>query len=120
MIPKALNEITEAEILALKEAGTEEGKGIEYKRELPGTRDEDKREFLADISSFANTEGAALALSGEVSLSIAPLKCPCRAPLAQICQRAPQLLRSLRFLQARRRPRGRWQAGRRATSPAAA
>jgi predicted HTH transcriptional regulator len=35
-----------------------EGKTIEYKQEIPSTRDEDKREFLADISSFANTEGA--------------------------------------------------------------
>lgn len=57
MIPKSLNEIAEADIQELKEAGIEEGKTIEYKRECPGTRDDEKREFLADISSFANTEG---------------------------------------------------------------
>jgi hypothetical protein len=57
MIPKALNEIAEADIRELKEAGIEEGKTIEYKRESPGTRDDEKREFLADVSSFANTEG---------------------------------------------------------------
>jgi hypothetical protein len=57
MISKPLSEIAEADIQALKAAGIQEGKTIEYKRELPGTRDEDKREFLADISSFANTEG---------------------------------------------------------------
>jgi Putative DNA-binding domain len=60
MIPKPLNDITEADVLQLKAAGIQEGKTIEYKREVPGTRDEDKREFLADISSFANTEGGDL------------------------------------------------------------
>jgi hypothetical protein len=57
MIPKPLSDISEADLQHLKEAGVEEGKTIEYKRELPGTRDEDKREFLADVSSFANTDG---------------------------------------------------------------
>lgn len=57
MIPKPLSEIAEADIQALKEAGVQEGQTLEFKRELPGTRDEDKREFLADASSFANTEG---------------------------------------------------------------
>jgi len=57
MIAKPLSEISDSDIQELKDAGIEEGKTIEYKRELPGTRDEDKREFLADISSFSNTEG---------------------------------------------------------------
>jgi hypothetical protein len=52
-----LNAITEADIAELKVAGIQEGKTIEYKRDLPGTRDEDTREFLADASSFANTQG---------------------------------------------------------------
>jgi hypothetical protein len=60
MIPKALSELAESDILRLKEAGVEEGKTIEYKKELPATKDEDKREFLADVSSFANTEGGDL------------------------------------------------------------
>jgi Putative DNA-binding domain len=54
MIPKPLLEITEADVVELKSAGVQEGQTIEYKRDLPGTRDEDKREFLADVSSFAN------------------------------------------------------------------
>src|SRR5260370_10507044 len=57
MIAKPINEIVEPDIQELKDSGIEEGKTIEYKRELPGTKDEDKREFLADISSFSNTEG---------------------------------------------------------------
>jgi hypothetical protein len=57
MIAKPLSEISESDIQELKDAGIEEGKTIEYKRELPGTKDEDKREFLADVSSFSNSEG---------------------------------------------------------------
>ena len=57
MIGKALGEVTEADILELKKAGVHEGTTIEYKREFPSGRDEDKREFLAHVSSFANTDG---------------------------------------------------------------
>jgi predicted HTH transcriptional regulator len=57
MIARAINEITERDIQNLRDAGIVERKGLEYKRELPGTADADKREFLADASSFANTEG---------------------------------------------------------------
>ncbi len=39
-----------------------EGKIIEYKEALPGDSDKDKREFLADVSSFANTAGGVLYL----------------------------------------------------------
>jgi hypothetical protein len=34
-----------------------EGRSIEYKQQLPGDTDDEKKEFLADISSFANTSG---------------------------------------------------------------
>ncbi|HSU31317.1 MAG TPA: ATP-binding protein [Bryobacteraceae bacterium] len=57
MIPKLLSDIVEADIQALRDGGVQEGQTLEFKRELPGTRDEDKREFLADASSFANTDG---------------------------------------------------------------
>jgi hypothetical protein len=51
---KALSEITETDIRALGDAQTPEGKLLNYKREMPGPTDGDKREFLFDISSFAN------------------------------------------------------------------
>jgi schlafen family protein len=57
MIPKPLSNIGEPDIQAFKDAGVQEGQTLEFKRDLPGTRDEDKREFLADVSSFANTDG---------------------------------------------------------------
>ena len=60
MIPKTLTEITEADLTALIANGVAEGRTIDYKRVLPGHSDADKREFLADASSFANTSGGDL------------------------------------------------------------
>jgi len=37
-----------------------EGKYIDYKEALPGNSDSDKKEFLADVSSFANGDGGHL------------------------------------------------------------
>ncbi len=51
-----LNTITIANIQSLKENGVSEGNQIEYKRDL-NLEDKDKKEFLADISAFANAQG---------------------------------------------------------------
>lgn len=48
---------TEADLNRLIVDKVREGRAVEYKLELPGNTDSDKREFLADISSFANTSG---------------------------------------------------------------
>src|SRR5262245_14992321 len=37
-----------------------EGRQLEYKEMLPGGRDDDKREFLSDVTSFANAAGGDL------------------------------------------------------------
>ena len=55
MIPKRLDDIAEQDLVALISNGVREGRTIDYKRELPGKSDGDKKEFLADASSFANT-----------------------------------------------------------------
>jgi Putative DNA-binding domain len=60
MISKTLDEIGEIDLEALLSNGVSEGKTIEYKVSLPGNSDGDKKEFLADISSFANTSGGDL------------------------------------------------------------
>lgn len=57
MIPKALTAAMVADVEALIRDGRPEDRQIEYKEQLPGTNDEEKREFLADVSSFANTTG---------------------------------------------------------------
>jgi hypothetical protein len=60
MIQKSLDSITEDDLLALISNGVREGRTIDYKRELPGNSDGDKKEFLADVSSFANSGGGDL------------------------------------------------------------
>ena len=60
MIQKPLDAITDDDLLALISNKVSEGRTIDYKRELPGNTDSDKKEFLADTSSFANTSGGDL------------------------------------------------------------
>ena len=55
-----LDAITEADLQSLKENQVSEGKLIEYKQCLPGNDDKSKKEFLADITSFANAAGGHL------------------------------------------------------------
>jgi predicted HTH transcriptional regulator len=60
MILKQLNEIDEKVLSELVTNAVSEGRAIEYKRDLPSNSDADKKEFLADVSSFANTSGGDL------------------------------------------------------------
>lgn len=57
MIGKELSKITTEDLQNLVENVVLEGKTIEYKAYLPGNLDGDKKEFLADVSSFANASG---------------------------------------------------------------
>ena len=57
MIAKNIDQITEEDLQALIDNSVLEGKTIEYKQSLPSNSDSDKKEFLADISSFANASG---------------------------------------------------------------
>jgi hypothetical protein len=60
MIPKPLDDVNEDDLLALVSNAVTEGRTIEYKRELPSNGDADKKEFLADVSSFSNSGGGDL------------------------------------------------------------
>jgi hypothetical protein len=60
MIPKEFDSIGKEDIEALVANAVSEGRAIEYKEQLPGGADDDKREFLADASSFANAGGGDL------------------------------------------------------------
>lgn len=60
MISKKLADVTAADLLYLVENNVQERKTLEYKAALPDNSDGDKKEFLADISSLANTEGGDL------------------------------------------------------------
>lgn len=51
------DKITEADLNNLISTGVPESPSIDYKRDTYGNSGDDKREFLADVSSFANTIG---------------------------------------------------------------
>jgi hypothetical protein len=79
MIPKPLEQITEADLNELLIAGVAERTTLDYKRDLPTPmNDAAKRELLADVSSFANTDGGDLVFgideSGGVPTSIPGVK----------------------------------------------
>lgn len=54
---KPLDEITEADLQRLIDDRAEENRQLEYKRELPGTGADEKKEFVRDVVSFANSAG---------------------------------------------------------------
>jgi predicted HTH transcriptional regulator len=56
---KIVTELTVGDLDALI-AAQPESRVLEYKADLPGGRDEDKREFLADVTALANTAGGAI------------------------------------------------------------
>lgn len=57
MINKQFDQIDKTDIDALLANQESETRTLEYKQELPGNKDDDKKEFLADVSSFANASG---------------------------------------------------------------
>ena len=57
---RPLTELEESDLIALKEGGQAERKTLDYKRDVVGPSDSDKREFLYDVSSFANSAGGVL------------------------------------------------------------
>lgn len=71
------DEISETHLQALIDNGYSERQTVEYKRQLPKANDTDKKEFLADASSFANAGGGDLIFGIEaedgVPIVIAPL-----------------------------------------------
>jgi hypothetical protein len=52
--------LSSAHLKALVESGLTERRTVEYKRELPGLGDDARREFLAQVTSFANSGGGDL------------------------------------------------------------
>lgn len=60
MINKPLDNIIKEDLEDLIKNSVSEGKQIEYKISLPGSSPSEKKEFLADVSSFANTIGGDL------------------------------------------------------------
>ncbi|GAH96739.1 unnamed protein product, partial [marine sediment metagenome] len=57
MLPRIIGEIGENDLNALVTNQVIESKTIEYKESLPGNSLSDKKKFLANVCSFANTAG---------------------------------------------------------------
>ncbi len=57
---KSLEEIGEKDLQLLIDNKISERKNLEYKSQLPGGTDAEKKEFLADVSSFANASGGTI------------------------------------------------------------
>lgn len=57
---KLLDSIQEADLQELVDYQVREAKTVEYKQTLPGNSKGDRREFLYDVSSFANASGGDL------------------------------------------------------------
>lgn len=60
LLGKPLKDITPKDIFYHIENQVLESITLDYKRGLPGNSDNDKKEFLADISSFVNTSGGVI------------------------------------------------------------
>jgi len=62
---KAVEQITSEDLELLVANGVSESRTLEYKETVPGGTDQDKREFLADVSSFANAIGGDLVFGAQ-------------------------------------------------------
>lgn len=60
LLDHPIENLTEADLKALIDAGVPELRTLDYKQALPGTSDEQRKDFLADVSSFANCAGGHL------------------------------------------------------------
>jgi len=104
MITKSLADITEDDIQTLVSNAVAEGKTIDYKRELPGNSDADKKEFLADVSSFVNTAGGDLIFGVEETAGV-----PTNVVGLQIADRDQEIRRLDSILGAGLAPRVRYE-----------
>ena len=83
-----LEEIGESDLQRLIHARVEEKRDIEYKRDTYGNRDQDHGEFLADVSSFANTAGGeiiiGMAEQGGVPTEFCPVQIDTNAEILRL------------------------------------
>lgn len=83
-----LDAIEESDLQRLIDARVEEKRDIEYKRDTYGNRDRDHGEFLADVSSFANTAGGEIVIGmaeqGGVATGFSPLQIDTNAEILRL------------------------------------
>lgn len=94
MIPKPFDAILKSDIEALIQDQVRERRTIDYKRDLPSNDDENKLEFLADISSFANAAGGDIVYGVTESNGLPQEICGLSGNLDGEMQRLENMLRS--------------------------
>ncbi|MBB4243656.1 MULTISPECIES: AlbA family DNA-binding domain-containing protein [Rhizobium] len=62
MFAREFDDIALSDLQALVEEGIPEGRQLEFKRDHYGRKDEDRREFAADVSAMANAVGGYLVI----------------------------------------------------------
>jgi predicted HTH transcriptional regulator len=60
LFTKSLDALEELDLQALVADQVSEGKTLDYKEKLPGYGDDDRKEYLYDVSSFTNAAGGFL------------------------------------------------------------
>lgn len=84
MLGQRLDVLTFADLQVFLLENVHESRTLEFKSELVGLKDEDKREFLADVSAFANTSGGDLIFGVEAkqgkAIAVRGWKQPTRMP----------------------------------------
>jgi hypothetical protein len=90
---KRFEEISESDLNDQVTAGVPEGMLVEYKRDIYGRRDGDVREFLKDISSFANTCGGHLIIGMDENAGVPTGVIPIQGDPDQELQRLENLAR---------------------------
>lgn len=60
MLPLQFDRITKEQVIALVAGKAREGRHLDYKRDLPAPGNDAKKEFLADVTSFANSGGGVI------------------------------------------------------------
>ena len=95
MISETIEKITNAVIGAFIDRKEKENRTVEYKETLPGPSDDDKREFLADVSSFANAIGGDIlyGVTAERDATGKATGCPERAVGVAVASTDAELLR---------------------------
>lgn len=89
----SFDDLSERDLVDQISAGVAEGVLVDYKRELYGRGDADVREFLKDISSFANTAGGHLIIGMDENAGIPTAFAPLTSDPDQELQRLENLAR---------------------------
>jgi Putative DNA-binding domain len=89
-----LDEVTESHLQELIEDGVPESRELDFKRDTYGNSDSDKRELLADVTSFANTIGGHIIIGMDEANGVASALVGISDKADAECLRLEQIVRN--------------------------